>query len=112
MSWGTIWKNYIRKKKEIRIVEIMDSINRFIEKIQSDGNLKNTLVALSEKGDKEAVRTLMTANGVTDEDFERLKNQSLTINTTGELSDDDLQMVSAGGAQVLGYSRLLKSLIE
>ncbi len=87
----------------------MDSINRFIEKIQSDENLKNALVALSEKGNKEAVKALMITNGVTDEDLKRLKNQSLAISTTGELSDDDLQLVSAGGVQVLGFMRILKS---
>ncbi len=78
----------------------MDTANAFIEKVKTDETLLLELAALAGNEDAEGMAELMRANGVSEKGLASLIHidQARAISAGDELSDKELEEVSASGA--------------
>ena len=74
----------------------MDSLRKFIEKVQTNEELQGKVVTMS-TNDETALNALMRDNGVSEEDINSFNKQEHKFSTTGELSDEELENVAGGG---------------
>ncbi len=76
----------------------MNSANAFIEKVKTDETLLFELAALAEKEDAQGMAKLMRTNGVSEKGLASLIHlDQAGAGSDGELSDESLEGVSAGG---------------
>ncbi len=76
----------------------MKSADAFIDRIKTDESLLSELSNLMEKNDAQSIAELMRANGVSEEGIAELIHLDKvdTGSDTDELSDEELETVSAG----------------
>ena len=75
----------------------METLKKFIKKVQSDDQLQKEFVTLVNT-DMETLYTYMRENGVSEEDLQAFKQQEHQFRITGELSDEELESVAGGGS--------------
>jgi len=78
----------------------MEQLKAFIEKVESDNELKAKIEALDEKAEQpDEIIVLAAKYGftVTAEDIEQLKSNTATKNSGGELTGEQLENIAGGG---------------